>query len=608
MIGVVSVSFEPNEAGLYEPIVTHNTAATAPGEPTAVVESPAHLPCESADENVSAIYTLMQEEDAVTASVCEANLDAVTTGLPLDQINTVEGTEAISIPILSSTLTGSPTYDDNTTRIFLVRTEDGETIGLKETDIWIQTEEDVEIDATDPSDITHKAFIASALSHDEMGTDMVTNVSSDTPELALSYADHPCVDKNDDYGQDDDGLGEEEINIVEVVDNDHEQYDDARPDSTMTVGSESSSAVSSSDSLSSSYRRRSDVTMVNDNINNDGYDSGEEEENGIIGNKSSPNRTAIGSDSFMPIRIPPPITRTPLPNLPGIKGTSLAASLPVYKSKRLRSTPPRRGGAASPVSSLENGSGGNSGPISHSVSSMLLKGNGSSNDSTPIRPIVRPYFGAFGLNHQLFSSGFHFPPPTPPNVHHLPLPPLTVFATPLRVVHPSFPLPHHPGITPLPPLCTTGTGCSSTIGLRGTLPGGGNLPSHVRVIPPPFATGPLPRHHNHQPETRRIVRRRRNSATNSKSGDSGEDNPSQKVRRRQANARERDRVTYLNSGFEQLRRVLPWVQQGRRISKVDTLRAAIAYIDHLQRILWDADHANYLNSTMGKYDLGYRFT
>lgn len=56
------------------------------------------------------------------------------------------------------------------------------------------------------------------------------------------------------------------------------------------------------------------------------------------------------------------------------------------------------------------------------------------------------------------------------------------------------------------------------------------------------------------------------------------------------NARERERVSLLNNGFDCLRRVLPWSTKiGRRVSKVDTLRGAISYIDFLQRLLEETE-------------------
>ncbi|XP_033115262.1 uncharacterized protein LOC117115531 [Anneissia japonica] len=94
-------------------------------------------------------------------------------------------------------------------------------------------------------------------------------------------------------------------------------------------------------------------------------------------------------------------------------------------------------------------------------------------------------------------------------------------------------------------------------------------------------------------EPRRTARKRHLST---ESNNSDEDPEDALERRRQANARERERVSNLNSGFENLRQVLPWMNHNRRVSKVDTLRAAIAYIGHLQQTLWDAEWATHLQT------------
>ncbi|XP_071941223.1 uncharacterized protein [Antedon mediterranea] len=62
-------------------------------------------------------------------------------------------------------------------------------------------------------------------------------------------------------------------------------------------------------------------------------------------------------------------------------------------------------------------------------------------------------------------------------------------------------------------------------------------------------------------------------------------------KRRVANARERERVSNLNSGFENLRKHLPGIERSksRRCSKVDTLRFAIDYIHQLEQTLWEDD-------------------
>ncbi|MEE6498711.1 hypothetical protein FKM82_003211 [Ascaphus truei] len=62
---------------------------------------------------------------------------------------------------------------------------------------------------------------------------------------------------------------------------------------------------------------------------------------------------------------------------------------------------------------------------------------------------------------------------------------------------------------------------------------------------------------------------------------------------RKRNERERQRVKCVNEGYAKLRRQLPPEYLGRRLSKVQTLRAAIKYIKHLQDVLcWDASEAS----------------
>ncbi|XP_077023950.1 achaete-scute homolog 4 [Tamandua tetradactyla] len=54
---------------------------------------------------------------------------------------------------------------------------------------------------------------------------------------------------------------------------------------------------------------------------------------------------------------------------------------------------------------------------------------------------------------------------------------------------------------------------------------------------------------------------------------------------RKRNERERQRVRCVNEGYERLRDHLPRELAGKRLSKVETLRAAIGYIKHLQELL-----------------------
>lgn len=54
---------------------------------------------------------------------------------------------------------------------------------------------------------------------------------------------------------------------------------------------------------------------------------------------------------------------------------------------------------------------------------------------------------------------------------------------------------------------------------------------------------------------------------------------------RQRNERERQRVRCVNEGYARLRQHLPRELAGQRLSKVETLRAAIGYIKQLQELL-----------------------
>lgn len=54
---------------------------------------------------------------------------------------------------------------------------------------------------------------------------------------------------------------------------------------------------------------------------------------------------------------------------------------------------------------------------------------------------------------------------------------------------------------------------------------------------------------------------------------------------RKRNERERQRVRCVNQGYARLREHLPRELAERRLSKVETLRAAIGYIKHLQELL-----------------------
>ncbi|PIO32308.1 hypothetical protein AB205_0028580 [Aquarana catesbeiana] len=77
--------------------------------------------------------------------------------------------------------------------------------------------------------------------------------------------------------------------------------------------------------------------------------------------------------------------------------------------------------------------------------------------------------------------------------------------------------------------------------------------------------------------------------------------PQVKVHRQAANIRERRRMLSINSAFEELRGRVPTFPYEKRLSKIDTLRLAIAYIALLSDILASGtDPKSYLNEFMKK--------
>ncbi|XP_077473408.1 uncharacterized protein LOC144087019 [Stigmatopora argus] len=75
--------------------------------------------------------------------------------------------------------------------------------------------------------------------------------------------------------------------------------------------------------------------------------------------------------------------------------------------------------------------------------------------------------------------------------------------------------------------------------------------------------------------------------------------PPYKVQRHAANIRERKRMLSINSAFEELRCHVPTFPYEKRLSKIDTLRLAIAYIALLREILVSGcDPKSYVDECM----------
>ena len=55
------------------------------------------------------------------------------------------------------------------------------------------------------------------------------------------------------------------------------------------------------------------------------------------------------------------------------------------------------------------------------------------------------------------------------------------------------------------------------------------------------------------------------------------------------NERERNRVRMVNDGFSSLRQHIPYFPEKKKLSKVETLRCAVAYIKHLQQLIEEDD-------------------
>ncbi|XP_063971190.1 uncharacterized protein LOC129282912 [Lytechinus pictus] len=199
----------------------------------------------------------------------------------------------------------------------------------------------------------------------------------------------------------------------------------------------------------------------------------------------------------------------------------------------------------------------------------------------PIRPVALSV--SHPAPHQLIACGMTgFSSAVPPPVHPhpmlpIPLPPLAVFTHPIHMLPSTFPWHIHSHVSGPIPERTPGrhpTNCSHLMHSTTNTTTALNSTARLAASYPLLKRGRRPR----RPLLTDII-----PATPQETNH-GTSPPFTK--RTEANARERDRVTHLNGGFEQLRRVLPWAYRGgRRVSKVDTLRAAISYIRFLQSML-----------------------
>ena len=101
------------------------------------------------------------------------------------------------------------------------------------------------------------------------------------------------------------------------------------------------------------------------------------------------------------------------------------------------------------------------------------------------------------------------------------------------------------------------------------------------------ARKPLPRNNTcgKMKHHRNIYRHNDNPYARSSSDESDEENPKKRIRRVAANTRERNRMHAVNNAFDMLRELVPAYPSNRKLSKIDTLKLACAYISDLAGLL-----------------------